>query len=81
MDEKRFNDFIKVRFIIPIKIAIGTAIMLLVNPNGSPEFYKLIADCLTYSIIICILYFTGDYVFYVAPKIYRRLTNKEDEAQ
>lgn len=76
MDNDRFKGFITVRFLIPIKIVIGVALALLVNPKGSPEFHRLMIDCITYSITICMLYFAGDYVFYVAERIYHRLTRK-----
>ena len=80
MDDETFNRFIRVRYLIPIKISIGTAILLLVNPNGSPEFYRLLANCITYSIMVCLLYFVGDYVCYVVERIYRKLNKpKEDE--
>ncbi len=81
MDSDRFKGFMTVRFLIPIKIVIGAAIAILVNPKGSPEFHRLLIDCITYSITICMLYFAGDYVFYVAERIYRKYVNKEDDKQ
>ena len=85
MKDETFNRFMNIRFVIPIKIIIGSFLALLVNPKGSPEFNQLIADCITYSIVTCMLYFAGDYVFYITPKIVRwiisKFTNKTEIPQ
>ena len=78
MDDETLKKFINVRFLIPVKIIIGAMLAIVVNTKKTPTFNVLIGDCVTYSIVACILYFTGDYVFYITPKIYHLLNRKED---
>ena len=82
MNDERFNEFIRVRFIIPLKIIIGAFVAVILLPILRPEadlthVFITIADVITYSLIACMLYFAGDYVVYVTQRIYLKITKKE----
>ncbi len=86
MKDETFNRLIRVRYIIPLKIVLGAMIMVLgftVLNSGEDltQSYTLIAETITYSVLACIMYTLGDYLFYLGSRIYRRYVNKEDEKQ
>ena len=82
-DDSWFEKIIISRFIIPLKILTGAVVAVLLLPILKPEtdlfsFYVLVAECITYSLITCMLYMIGEYVFHVGYRIYIKITKKKD---